>query len=177
MDLDTGTLHKHAEVDVQPGAGPRHLTFHPNGMFAYLINELNSTLIRYRYNSELGTFEELQTVPALPPDFKGENLCADIHISPDGRYLYASNRGHDSIVCFFVDQDSGELIDRNHTSTAGREPRNFAIDPSGTFLLVANQKTNSIITFRIDAESGGLSKTGHVVEVSMPVCLKFGHLK
>ena len=177
MDLENGKLHMHSEVSVQPGAGPRHLTFHPNRQFAYLINELNSTLICYRYDSKQGTFEELQTVPALPQDFNGENLCADIHISPDGRYLYASNREHDSIVCFFIDQDTGELIYRTHTSTAGREPRNFAIDPSGTFLLVANQKTNRIITFRIDAESGGLSKTGHEVEVSMPVCLKFAHLK
>jgi len=177
MDLENGKLHMHSEVSVQPGAGPRHLTFHPNRQFAYLINELNSTLICYRYDSKQGTFEELQTVPALPQDFNGENLCADIHVSPNGSYLYASNRGHDNIVCFFVDQDTGELIYRTHTSTAGREPRNFAIDPSGTFLLVANQKTNRIITFRIDAESGGLSKTGHEVEVSMPVCLKFAHLK
>ena len=177
MDLKDGKLYQHAEVHVRSGAGPRHLTFHPNGQLAYLINELNSTLISYRYDSEHGTFEELQTVPALPQDFDGENLCADIHISPDGRYLYASNRGHDSIVCFFIDQETGRLMYRNHTSTGGREPRNFAIDPSGAFLLVANQKTNNIVTFRIDAEGGRLSKTGHEVEVSMPVCLKFSHLK
>jgi 6-phosphogluconolactonase len=100
MDLENGKLHKKAEVDVQPGAGPRHLTFHPNGQFAYLVNELNSTLISYRDDTENGTFEELQTVPALPQDFKDENLCGDIHISTNGKYLYASNRGYDSIVCF-----------------------------------------------------------------------------
>ncbi len=177
MDLENGKLHKHAEVDVQPGAGPRHLTFHPSGQYAYLINELNSTLIGYRYHAEDAKFEELQTIPALPKDFHGENLCADIHISPNGEYLYASNRGHDSIACFFIDQDTGRLIYRNHTLTEGREPRNFAIDPSGAFLLVANQKTNSIVTFRIDSESGQLFKTGHEVEVSMPVCLKFSRLK
>jgi 6-phosphogluconolactonase len=177
MDLEKGKLLKHVEVDIQPGAGPRHLTFHPNGQFAYLINELNSTLISYRYDSEEGTFAELQTVPASPGDFNGENLCADIHVTSDGRYLYASNRGHDSIVCFFIDQHTGLLTYRKHTWTEGREPRNFAIDPSGAFLLVANQKTNSIITFRIDPESGGLSKTGHAVEVSMPVCLKFAYLR
>jgi 6-phosphogluconolactonase len=138
---------------------------------------LNATLIGYRYDSESGTFQELQTVPALPQDFKGENLCADIHISPDGKYLYASNRGHDSIVCFFIDQNTGKLTYRNHTWTEGREPRNFAIDPSGAFLLVANQKTNNIVTFRIDPESGQLLTSGHEVEVSMPVCLKFAHLK
>jgi len=177
MDLENGKLHKYAEVDVQPGAGPRHLTFHPNGQFAYLINELNASVIGYRYGSESGTFQELQTVPALPQDFEGENLCADIHISPDGKYLYASNRGHDSIVCFSIDQNTGRLTYRNHTPTEGREPRNFAIDPSGSFLLVANQKTNNIVTFRIDSESGQLLTTGHEAEVSMPVCLKFAHLK
>ncbi len=176
MDLENGKLHKHAEMEVQPGAGPRHLTFHPNGQFAYLINELNSTVIGYRYDSENGTFIELQTVPALPQDFRGVNLCADIHISPNGKYLYASNRGHDSIVCFFIDQNTGKLTYRNHTLTEGREPRNFAIDPSGTFLLVANQKTNNIIIFKIDPESGGLSRTEHEVKVSMPVCLKFASL-
>jgi 6-phosphogluconolactonase len=177
MDLENGKLHKHAEVDVQPGAGPRHLTFHPNGQFAYLINELNSTLIGYRYHAGNAQFEELQTVPALPKDFHGENLCADIHISPNGKYLYASNRGHDSLVCFFIDENTGELIYQNHTSTEGREPRNFAIDPSGAFLLVANQKTNSIVTFGIEPESGELSRTGHRLEVPMPVCLKFVSVK
>jgi hypothetical protein len=124
MDLENGKLHRHTEVKVSPVAGPRHLTFHPNGQFAYLINELNSTLIAYRYDSRNGAFEELQTVPALPRDFKGENLCADIHISPSGKYLYGSNRGHDSIVCFLIDQMSGELVYRSHTLSGGREPRN-----------------------------------------------------
>jgi 6-phosphogluconolactonase len=177
IDFDNGKLHKHAEVDVQAGAGPRHLTFHPNGQFAYLINELNATVIGYRYDSESGIFQELQTVPALLQDFKGENLCADIHISPDGKYLYASNRGHDSIVCFLINENTGKLIYRNHILTEGREPRNFAIDPSGAFLLVANQKTNNIVTFRIGPESGQLLTTGNEVEVSMPVCLRFAHVK
>jgi 6-phosphogluconolactonase len=177
MDFENGKLHPHREVDVKPGAGPRHLAFHPNNRFAYLINELNATLIAYRYESDEGTFEELQTVPALPADFHGENLCADIHISPDGNYLYASNRGHDSIVCYAIDQNTGKLIIRNHTATGGREPRNFAIDPSGTFLLAANQKTDSIVTFRIDAETGQLVKTTHEIEVSMPVCVKFSSLE
>lgn len=173
MDLERGKLSKHAEVNVHAGAGPRHLTFHPNGRYACLINELNSTLTSYRYHSDAGTFEELQTVPTLPQDFKGENLCADVHISPDGKYLYTSNRGHDSIACFLINENTGELTYRNHTSTGGREPRNFAIDPSGSFLLAANQKTHNIVTFKIDAATGQLLKTGHEVEVSMPVCVKF----
>jgi 6-phosphogluconolactonase len=176
MDLERGRLHKHSEVKVEAGAGPRHLVFHSNGKFAYLINELNATLIGYRYHSEVGSFEELQTVPALPGDFTGENLCADIHVSPDGRHLYASNRGHDSIVCYAIDPNTGQLTYRNHTSTGGREPRNFAIDPTGAFLLAANQNSHTIVTFKIDAENGELSRTGHEVEISMPVCLKFAYL-
>jgi len=173
MELEGGKLHKHAETKVQTGAGPRHLTFHPNGQYAYLINELNSTLTAYRYHADAGTFEELQIVPALPEDFTGENLCADVHVSPDGKYLYGSNRGHDSIVCFLIDENTGRLTYRNHTSTEGREARNFAISRDGIFMLVANQKTNNIVTFKIDPATGQLLNTGHQLEVSMPVCLKF----
>lgn len=173
MDLEQGKLRRQNEVNVQSGAGPRHLTFHPDGKHAYLINELNATLIGYYYHAQTGSFEELQSVSALPRDFTGENLCADIHISPDGRHLYASNRGHDSLVCFAIDQNSGQLTYRGHTSTGGKEPRNFAIDPTGTFLLAANQKSHSIVTFKIDAESGELSRTGYEANVSMPVCVKF----
>ena len=173
MDLERGKLNKHAEVGVQAGAGPRHLTFHPNGKFAYLVNELNATLVGYRYHSEAGSFEELQTVPALPGDFTDENLCAAIKVSPDGKFLYASNRGHDSIVCFRIDENTGMLTYRSHTSTGGKEPRDFAIDPTGNFLLAANQKSHTIVTFKINLESGDLSRTGHEVALSMPVCLKF----
>jgi 6-phosphogluconolactonase len=173
IDLEHGKLHHSHDVDVQPGAGPRHLTFHPNTQFAYLINELNATVIGYRYDSADGTFEALQTVSTLPEDFKGENLCADIHVTPNGKYLYASNRGHDSIVWFRILENTGQLTYQGHVPTGGREPRNFAIDQSGTFLLVANQKTNNIVTFKISAESGKLSKTGYEAEISMPVCLKF----
>lgn len=176
MDLENGKLDLHTEVNVQAGAGPRHLLFHPNNQYAYLVNELNSTIVGYRYDSTNGVFEELQTVSVLPKDFHGENLCADIHISPNGKYLYASNRGHDSIACYSVTPDTGELTYRSHTSSGGREPRNFAIDPSGNFLLVANQKTNNIVVFRADPENGGLIKTEFEVEVPLPVCLKFAYL-
>ena len=173
MDLEHGKLNHSHDVDVQPGAGPRHLTFHPNTQFAYLINELNSTVIGYRYSSEMGIFEAMQTVPTLPEDFKGKNLCADIHVTPNGKYLYASNRGHNSLVWFRVEENTCQLTYQGHIPTGGREPRNFAIDPSGTFLLVANQKSNNIVTFKINAESGELFETGHAAEVFMPVCLKF----
>ncbi len=176
MDLKHGKLNKHAEVKVQAGAGPRHLTFHPTGQYAYLVNELNATLISYRYHSDVGRFEELQTVPTLPGDFRDENLCADIHISPNGKYLYASNRGHDSIACFLINEKTGQLTYRNHTHIHGREPRNFGIDPIGTFLLVCNQQTHNIVSFKIDSISGALFKIGHEIVVSMPVCLKFTSL-
>lgn len=175
MDLELGKLNRHAEVNVRAGAGSRHLTFHPNGQYAYLINELNATLVGYRYHSVSGSFEELQTVPALPTDFAGENSCADLHITPDGKHLYGSNRGHDSIVCFVIDPATGLLTYRHHTATGGREPRNFAIDPTGTFLLAANQNSHNIVTFRIDPESGALSNTGYETMISMPVCVKFAN--
>ena len=177
MNLENGKLHLHNEMQVHAGAGPRHLTFHPNGQFAYLINELDATVIAYRYQSEAGRFEQLQVLPALPKDFTSENLCADIHVTPDGKYLYASNRGHDSMVSFHIDQRTGGLTYVNHAPTGGREPRNFAIDPNGNFLLAANQKTDTIVTFKIDATNGQLIETGYQVEVSMPVCVKFAVLK
>lgn len=173
MDLDIGKLYNHAEVMVKAGSGPRHLKFHPDLPYMYVINELNSTLTAFRYLSDTGTLEEIQTVPTLPEDFKRENLPADIHIAPSGNYLYASNRGHDSIASFLIDKNTGLLSGRGYTATHGREPRNFAIDPSGRFLLAANQKSNNVITFQIDPETGQLSSTGHKQDVSMPVCLKF----
>jgi 6-phosphogluconolactonase len=177
MDLEQGKLKKHDEVNVNPGSGPRHSIFHPNRQYLYLINELSSTLTVYRYDSRAGNLEELQTVPALPGDFMGENLCADIHISPDGRHLYASNRGHDSIVCFSIDQLTGQLTYRNHTATGGKEPRNFAIDPTGTFLLAAHERSDNVVIFQIDPVTGKLMKTGQEIKVSFPVCVKFAYLE
>jgi hypothetical protein len=103
-------------------------------------------------------------------------LCADIHISPNGNHLYASNRGHDSIALFLIDKNSGKLTYRSHTSTDGKEPRNFAIDSSGSFLLVANQKTHNVVSYKIDPDTGQLFKTGYEVDVSLPVCVKFAYL-
>jgi 6-phosphogluconolactonase len=174
MDLKQGRLEKHAEILAHPGAGPRHLTFHPNGQYLYLINELDNTLTSYHYQS--GSLEELQTVSTLPAGFNGKNSCADVHVTPGGKFLYGSNRGHDSIVYFEIDEGTGALSYRNHTSSGGQEPRNFVIDPSGDFLLVANQKSNNIATFKIDPETGSLINTGYETNISMPVCLKFALL-
>jgi 6-phosphogluconolactonase len=156
----------------KPGAGPRHVALHPSGRFAYLINELNSTLTALAYDGETGAFRELQVVPTLPEGFRGESTCADVQISPSGTFVYASNRGHDSIACYRINQRTGRLTYVDHTATQGRTPRSFCIDPTSTFLLVANQDTDTVVTFRIDARNGKLSPTGHVAPVPTPVCVK-----
>jgi 6-phosphogluconolactonase len=160
-------------VQVKPGAGPRHLTFHPSGKFAYVINEMHATVTAFAHDRAQGNLKEVQTVPTLPTDFTGENTSADIHVSPDGRFLYCSNRGHDSIAAFKINPLNGKLTFTAHESTGGKTPRNFAIDPTGAFLLVANQHSDNIVTFRRDPKTGRLSATGQVAEVPSPVCLKF----
>lgn len=175
MNLELGKLKKHAEVNVKPGSGPRHSIFHPNGQCLYLINELNSTLTVYRYESEAGRLEEIQTVSTLPPDFKGENLCADLHIS--GRYLYASNRKHDSIAWYLIDERTGHLSYQGEAPSEGKEPRGFAIDPTGNFLLAAHERSDNVVIFQLEAVTGKPRKTGREVRVSFPVCVKFIYLE
>ena len=160
-------------VNLQPGAGPRHFTFHPSGEYAYVINELNSTISSFSYESKDGKLTEIQTITTLPVNFEGNNSCADIHISPSGKYLYGSNRGHNSIVWYYIDETSGKLTLIGFESTLVETPRNFTIDPSGTFLLVANQNTNTIVTFRIDTQTGKLNFTENMLSVPSPVCIKF----
>ena len=167
------TANKTPWVQLKPGAGPRHLTFHPSGKFAYVINELHATVTVFTHDRTSGNLNEVQTVPTLPPGFIAANTSADIHISPDGQFLYCSNRGHDSIAAFKVDARNGTLTFIAHESTGGKTPRNFAIDPMGAFLLVANQKSDNIVVFRRDLRTGRLSATGQVAEVPSPVCLKF----
>jgi 6-phosphogluconolactonase len=160
-------------LKMKAGAGPRHIAFHPGGRFAYLVNELDSTVAVLSYDGREGTFEHLQTVPTLPEGFRGESTCADIHVSSSGTFVYASNRGHDSIVIYRVDRLAGKLGYVGHEPTQGKTPRSFGIDPSGRFLLVANQDGDSVVTFRIDADSGKLQPAGHVAQVPTPVCVKF----
>jgi 6-phosphogluconolactonase len=163
--------HERAWFKATPGAGPRHLAFRPDGRHAYLINELASSLTALAYDGVNGTFRELQTVPTLPADFQGASTCADVHVSPCGGFVYASNRGHDSIVIYRIAGDSGLLSLLGHVSTQGRTPRNFAIDPDGEFLLAANQDSDSIVSFRI--KGGALEPTGQVTAVPTPVCIRF----
>lgn len=156
----------------KPGAGPRHLAFHPGGRFVYVLNELNSTVAALAHDAERGTLRELQTVSTLPAGFSRANTGADIHLTPDGRFLYASNRGHDSIAGFAVNPQTGRLRPAGHTPTSGRTPRNFVIDPSGRFLLVANQKSDNVVTFGLNPRTGALRPTGKTASVPSPVCLK-----
>ena len=163
-----------ASATLHPGAGPRHLAFHPNGRFLYVINELDSSLTTFKYDAARGTLTAFETVSALPRDFRDKSYCADIHVAQSGRFLYGSNRGHNSIVVFAIDPRTGRLNLVEHVSTGGKWPRNFTIDPSGRFLFVANQHTDNVVTFRIDAQTGRLTPTGQSVEIPVPVCLQFG---
>lgn len=158
-------------IEMKPGAGPRHLSFHPSGLFAYLVNELDSTVVALAYRGS-GTFVHLQSIRALPDEFAGESTCADVHVHPSGGFVYASNRGHDSIAIHRIDPVSGRLTLIGHEQTRGRTPRSFGIDPHGRFLVVANQDSDSVTTFRIDPLSGKLQPV-YVAKVPTPVCVKF----
>ena len=156
-----------------PGAGPRHLAFHPNGKFAYVLNEVNSTVTALVYDSKAASFSTLQTLPTLPKDFTAHNDTAEIVVHPSGKFLYASNRGHDSIAVFAIDPEKGTFAAAGDFSTKGKTPRNFALDPSGNFLLAANQESNNIVVFRINLTTGALTPTGQNAEVPAPVDIVF----
>lgn len=158
---------------LHPGAGPRHLAFHPNGKYLYVINELDSSLTTFKYDALKGTLTAFETVSTLPRDFTGTSYCADIHVSKSGRFLYGSNRGHNSIVVFAIDPQTARLNLVEHVSTEGKWPRNFTLDPAGRFLLVANQHTDNVVVFRIDAQTGRLTPTGTGAQIPVPVCLQF----
>lgn len=159
------------------GAGPRHFTFHPNGQFAFIINELNNTVTSCAFDAQNGALTEIHSVSTLPQNFTGSSSCAEVQVSPDGRFVYGSNRGHDSIAIFAFDDKTGRLSLTGHESTQGKTPRNFIIDPTGAFLLAANQNSNDIVTFRINKTDGSLQFTGHSLQVHAPVCIKLLHLE
>jgi len=155
------------------GLGPRHFTFSPNGKFAYVVNEMKSSVTAFSYDKSRGTLKEIQTLSALPENFSGSNSGAEIVIHPDGQFLYSSNRGHDSIAVFGVDPKSGLLKSNTWIGTGGKTPRSFAIDPTGRYLFAANQNSDSVVVFRIDQTTGGLRATGGVLEVPSPVSVVF----
>jgi len=156
---------------VTKGSGPRHFAFHPNGRFAYVLSEMGSLVTVFAYDAAGGTMKELQTISTLPKDFSGTNNSAEIFVHPNGRFLYASNRGHDSIAVFAIDPRRGTLTAADRVSTQGKTPRGFAIDPTGAYLLAANQDTNNAVLFRIDQTTGRPTPTGDTLKIPSPVCV------
>ncbi|OMF23481.1 hypothetical protein BK133_24125 [Paenibacillus sp. FSL H8-0548] len=171
-DAERHTITPHGVSKVHRGAGPRHLIFHSSLSVGYVMNELDSTITLFKVDAELGELTAGQTISALPAGFDGYNDAADIHLGPSGRYLYSSNRGHNSIAVFAVDQQSGELELVQHIDCGGEQPRNFVITQDGGYLLVANQKSGTVVVFAVDPESGRLTKTASSLEVPSPVCIK-----
>jgi 6-phosphogluconolactonase len=173
LDAAKGTLTSNDPfTNLAPGAGPRHAAFSPDGKLFYVVSELTSTVTAFSYDATKGTFRELQTLSTLPIGFHGRNDAAEIALHPNGKFLYASNRGSDTIAVFNV-QPSGRLGLAANVPTGGKEPRHFAIDPSGNFLLAENQLSDRIVVFRIDQKTGALTPTGDSAEVPSPVCIAF----
>ncbi len=158
---------------LKPGSGPRHLAFHPNGKFAYVLSEMESSVTAFSYQSKTGAMASLQTISALPADYSGTKEAAEIAVHPSGKFLYTSNRGHDSIAVFAIDEKKGTLKSLGQVLTGGKTPRHFAIDPRGNYLLAENQESNNIVIFHIDAATGNLTPTGQTIEVPSPVCITF----
>jgi 6-phosphogluconolactonase len=158
-------------ITAKPGSGPRHLAFHPNGKYAYVVLELTGSVMALDIRQE--KLKEIQSISMVDGDFKGRLSGADIHVSPDGKFLYASNRGDANEMAIYSIDKKGKLKLINRQSVLGKMPRNFAIDPTGKYLLVANQNTNEVIIFTRDQKTGMLSPSGKKIEVEKPVCLKF----
>ncbi|CAM4066883.1 lactonase family protein [Mesobacillus thioparans] len=171
--VDNGQLIEKSVLHIAPGSGPRHLVFHPNSTIAYLMTEFSSEVLVLKYNSEDGSFEQLQAITTLPADFTENNQGSAIHISSDGKYIYAANRGHDSIAVFKADPESFELTFVEHTSTEGNWPRDFMLDPSEKFLIAANQNSSNVSLYSRDTETGRLTLLQSDVKVPDPVCVKF----
>ena len=160
-------------VSLEPGAGPRHFDFHPNHKFAYVINELNSTITSLSYESNSGALTPINTISTVPESFSGINSTADIHVLQNGKFLYGSNRGHNSIFLAKIDQSTGSIEGINTFSTKGEIPRNFALTPDDDFLFAANQDSHSIIVYSVDKTTGNLTQTGEMINTPKPICIKF----
>lgn len=180
FDAEAGTLTPHSvpfaalpgpSETLPRGAGPRHALFSPDGRFLYCVTEYASTVIAFAWDGMAGTLSELETHSLLPPDYKGKHAAAAVRLSPDGQFLYASNRGHDSIALFARDTASGRLIFQKHFPTGGGHPRDFAFDPTGAFVLAVNRDGNNLVVFRVNRETGELAPTNHEAFVTKPVCV------
>jgi len=157
---------------IKPGSAPRHFTFGPDGKTAYVLNEISSTITVLSYDAAKGVFQEQQTISTLSADFKGMNTAAEVQVRPDGKFLYASNRGHNTIAVFSIDT-GGRLSSLRNFSVQGRTPRNFSLDSTGRWLIAANQDTNNVVVFAVDDQSGDLKPTGQTVNVPAPLCIRF----
>jgi 6-phosphogluconolactonase len=160
-------------VSVQPGAGARHVKFHPNGKWVYLITEMGSTIYAYNWDAARGALAEFQTISTLPADFHGSSACSELLVHPNGKFLYGSNRGHDSLAVFAVDPANGRLTPVQTISSGGKTPRCFAIDPTGRWIVCANHDSNNVVVFRIDETTGRLTQTGQPVSAPTPYCPRF----
>ncbi|MBM3756110.1 MAG: lactonase family protein [Acidobacteria bacterium] len=171
----TGAMEQGTAASLKPGSGPRHFSFHPKGKFAYVINELTCTVTAFKWNN--GTLTEIETVTTLPEPLKQGYSTAEVVAHPNGRFLYGSNRGHNTIAVFQIDQATGKLKSIEHKSTQGAVPRNFAIDPTGQFLIAANQNSNTIVLFRINQQTGALDAVGAPIPAPVPVCVRYLQLR
>jgi 6-phosphogluconolactonase len=158
---------------ITPGSGPRHVKFHPNGRWVYVISEIASSVTAFNWDSTNGTLAEFQTVSVLPAGFHGTNTSAEIMVQPNGKFLYASNRGDDSLAVFAIDQTNGKLTPVEHVSSGGNMPRNFAFDPTGKWIICSNHDSDCAVVFRVDEITGRLTQTGNPVAVPYPFCERF----
>jgi 6-phosphogluconolactonase len=172
FDGETGQLEQAGETALAPGAGPRHLALDPSERYAYVLNEIDSTLAVFAFDAGSGALAPVQTISTLPEGYTGSNNAAEVCVHPSGKFVYASNRGHDSLAIYTLEGSSGRLTSVGHEPTRGRTPRHFAIDPTGTTLLAANQDSNTITSFRIDPQTGKLSYLSSL-DIPSPVCLLF----
>jgi 6-phosphogluconolactonase len=175
FDATKGTLTPNdpPSVAVPPGSGPRHLAINPNGKIVYVLGEIGSNLTTFSYDGVRGVLHPLETISTLPTDFKGSTRTAEIEILPNGKFLYASNRGHDSITVFSIDPATSMPKPVEYISTQGKIPRGFGIDPTGRYLLAGNKDSDTLVVFRIDANTGRLTPTGQIEEISSPVCVVY----
>jgi 6-phosphogluconolactonase len=176
FDAASGKLTEHAAAKTEPGAGPRHIAFSPDRHFGYGISELTSTITVYRHDAGKGTLEAGQTVSTLPSDYKGPKSGAEVALDPSGHFLYASNRGHDSIAIFHIDPVAGHVVPAGHVPTGGKSPRYFTLDPTGAHLIVANQDSSNLVVFDVDRTTGALTLRGDSISIPDPVCIVFVQL-
>jgi 6-phosphogluconolactonase len=171
FDAVKGTLEPHGAASLDPGSGPRHLAFHPNGKYVYVINEILSTVTAFSYDADKGALTSLQTLSALPAGFAGTSWTAEVAVSPDGRFVYGSNRGDDSLAVFRVDAATGRLTPAGHVPVGGKNPRHFTIDPTGRWILAGHQGSGTIAVLRLDPSTGMPALVGSPVKVDKPICL------